>query len=116
MVEGTPPVLPSRLDPGRLDDVEARAKAALGRLAVDIDGEATVELLDASGKELEQAGKLGLVARDDEAPQRNALLSFSKKLSSALYVFSSLHASNSSSSRRCSSLRWRGTTTLTSTR
>jgi hypothetical protein len=105
VVERTPAVHPSCCDLRRLYHPEALPHASLDRLVVGIDGEAAVELLDAAGEELEEPRELGLTARDDETPQRNALFSFSKKLSSALYVLSSLQASNSSSRRRWSSFR-----------
>src|SRR5207253_699011 len=81
---------------------------------VGIDSEAAVEFLDALREEVEQLRELGLAPGDDDAPQRNALFSLSKKPSSLLYVFSSVCVSNSSSRRRCSSFRCRGTSTLTS--
>jgi hypothetical protein len=84
VVERAPPVLPAWRDLCGLDDAEALPEASLDRLVVGVDGEAAVELLDAAGEELEEPRELGLAARDDEPPQRNALLSFSKKLSSAL--------------------------------
>src|SRR5438128_2758125 len=115
VVEGAPRVLPALGD--RLGhNAEARAKSALAGL-VRVDGEAAGDLLDALREELEQECELRLAAGDDDPSQRNALLIFSKTPSSSgLYVLSSACASNSASRRRCSSLRWRGTTTLTSTR
>jgi hypothetical protein len=74
-------------------------------LVVGVDGIAVAEVLDTAREELQQLGERELATGDDDASQRNALLSFSKKPSSALYVRSSACVSNSSSSRRCSSER-----------
>ena len=64
-------------------DVEALAQPVLAQ-RVGVDGEAAVELLDALREEVEQLRELGLAACDDDAPQRNALFSLSKKPSSLL--------------------------------
>src|SRR5438105_405642 len=115
VMEGAPSVLPAVGDVLHAD-VEAFAQRALAGI-VGVDREAAVELLHALRKQLEQLRELELAPADDDPPQRNALFSLSKKPSSSWrYVFSSACASNSESSRRCSSLRWRGTRTLTSTR
>jgi hypothetical protein len=103
VVEVAPRVLPA-LGNGLGGHVEAIAQSALAVL-VGVDGEAVVDLLDALREDVEQLRELGLAAGDDDASQRNALFSFSKKPSSALYVRSSACASKSSSSRRCSSLK-----------
>jgi hypothetical protein len=112
-MEGAPVVLPAVGDSLR-DGVESLPQRELA-VVVGIDGEATLDLLDALREEVEQLCELGLAACDDDAPQRNALFSFSKKPSSLRYVFSSVWVSNSWSRRRCSSLRLRGTSTLTNT-
>src|SRR5581483_6027496 len=110
VVELAPCVLPPVANVLRLDHVEAD-----GRL-VRVHGIRAVELLHAVGEEVQQEEQLRL-APDDHVPlQRNALFSFPKKPSSGLYVRSSACASNSSRSRRCSSVTCRGTTTPTSTR
>jgi len=100
--------LPPRIFPAFGDvctaDVEALAQSVLA-LSVGVDREAAVDLLDALREQIEQVCELELAAGDDDASQRNALLSFSNKPSSGLYVFSSACASKSSSRRRCSSLR-----------
>ena len=114
VVELPPAVLPAARD-GARRDVEAPAQHALPR-RIGVHREAAFDLLEALRKELEQLRELGLAAADDDAPQRNALLIFSKRPSSALYVSESACASNSARSLRCSSLRRRGTTTLTRTR
>jgi outer membrane murein-binding lipoprotein Lpp len=102
-MEVAPGVLPALVD--RLGgDVEAVAQRALA-VVVGVDREAAVDFFDALGEDVQQLRELGLAAGDDDASQRNALLSFSKKPSSGLYVRSSACASKSSSSRRCSSLR-----------
>jgi hypothetical protein len=54
------------------DDVEAK------RRLVGVDGVRAVELLDALREDVEQERELRLAADDDEAPQRNALLSLPK--------------------------------------
>jgi hypothetical protein len=51
---------------------------------VGVDGEATFDFLNALWEEVEQLRELRLAACDDDAPQRNALFSFSKKPSSLL--------------------------------
>ena len=102
-----PAVLPALGDRPRRD-VEALAQRELAGV-VGVDGEAAVDLLDALREELEQLRELGLAAGDDDASQRNALFSFSKKPSSACTSSRPRASSNSSSRRRCSSLRWRGT-------
>jgi hypothetical protein len=51
---------------------------------VGVDGVSAGDLLDAYGKEIEQLRELGLATGDEDAPQRNALFSFSKKPSSAV--------------------------------
>src|SRR5581483_3556585 len=82
----------------------------------ELDPVEALDLLEALREELEHQrprflGALGGdVDRDaPQAAQRNALFSFSKNPSSLRYVSSPADRSNSSSSRRCSSLRWRGT-------
>jgi hypothetical protein len=77
---------------------------ALARV-VRVDGVSTDDLLDTDGEEIEQLRELELATGDEDAPQRNALFSFSKKPSSAVYVRSSACESNSSSRRRCSAFR-----------
>jgi hypothetical protein len=53
-------------------------------VVVGVDRVAVAEVLDAAREELQQLGELDLAARDDNASQRNALLSLSKNPSSAL--------------------------------
>jgi predicted RNA-binding protein len=53
-------------------------------VVVGVDGVAIAEVLDAAREELQQLGELDLAARDDDASQRNALLSLSKNPSSVL--------------------------------
>src|SRR5436190_10483888 len=108
VVEGAPGVLPAFAHGLGLHDVEPG-----GRL-VGVDGVRAVQLLDALREDVQEERELGLAADDDVPLQpRNMLFSFSYRPSSALYVPSWECDSNSASSRRCSSVRWRGTTTLT---
>jgi hypothetical protein len=51
---------------------------------VGVDGVSAYDLLDADGEEIEQLRELELATGDEDAPQRNALFSFSKKPSSAV--------------------------------
>jgi hypothetical protein len=53
-------------------------------VVVGVDRVAVAEVLDAAREELQQLGELDLAARDDDASQRNALLSLSKNPSSVL--------------------------------
>jgi hypothetical protein len=53
-------------------------------LVVGVDRVAIAEVLDSAREELQQLGELELAARDDDAPQRNALLSLLKNPSSAV--------------------------------
>jgi hypothetical protein len=53
-------------------------------LVVGVDRIPVAEILDTAREELQQLGELDLAARDDDAPQRNALLSLSKNPSSDL--------------------------------
>src|SRR5436305_53848 len=102
VVERAPAVLPPLGHVVRLDDVEA------DRRLLGVDGERAVQLFDPFREDVQEQQELRLPA-DDHVPlqaQRNALLSLSKRPSSALYVRSSACVSNSSSRRRCSSLRW----------
>jgi hypothetical protein len=82
VVEVAPRVLPALREVVR-GDVEAVAERALARI-VGVDGEAAVDLLDALREDVEQLCELRLAAGDDDASQRNALLSFSKNPSSGL--------------------------------
>src|SRR5262249_10577587 len=107
VVEFAPDVLPALRDVFDLDDVEAE-----GRL-VCVDRVGAVELLDALGEDVEQERELGLSPDDDVALQRNALLSLAKSPSDLPCVRSSACWSNSCRRRRCSSVRRRGTRTLT---
>jgi hypothetical protein len=86
-MERAPVVLPAVGDRLR-NHVESFLQQELA-CRVGVDGKAAVDFLDARRKEVEQLCELGLAARDDDAPQRNALFSFSKKPSSLRYVFSS---------------------------
>ena len=91
-VEGAPPVLPAALDVGGSPAAEERPHALLaGGVGVggELDAALAVDLLEALGEELEhrRARLLGALVADldrDAAKraQRNALFSFSKKLSS----------------------------------
>jgi hypothetical protein len=78
VVKLAPCILPSLSHLVDVDDVEAE------RTLVGIDGEGTVELLDALRKNVQEQRQLGLAADDHVAIQRKALFSFSKKPSSAL--------------------------------
>jgi hypothetical protein len=78
VVELAPCVLPSVAHRVDVDDVEA------DRTLVGVDGESTVELLDALREDVQEQSELGVAADDDVAVQRKALFSFSKKPSSAL--------------------------------
>src|SRR5207247_11024560 len=84
--------LPPRIFPAFCDfctaDVEALAQSVLA-LSVGVDREAAVDLLDALREQIEQVCELELAAGDDDASQRKALLSLSKKPSSGLSGFSS---------------------------
>src|SRR5205823_1371803 len=125
-VEAAPAVFPARLDIGTFAGAEEVPQALLARgvgVRGELDAARPFDLLEALGEELDhgRARVLGTVVPDlngdaPETAQRNALFSFSKKLSSWRYVSASLAASNSCSSFRCSSLSRRGTETLTSTR
>jgi cytosine/adenosine deaminase-related metal-dependent hydrolase len=79
-MEGTPVVLPAIGDRFR-GDVESLLERELP-VGVGVDGEAALDLLDPLREEIEQLCELGLAAGDDDASQRNALFSFSKKPSS----------------------------------
>jgi hypothetical protein len=81
-MELTPCLLPALGERGRAD-VEALAQRALARV-VGVDGVPTGDLLDADGEDVEQLRELELATGDEDAPQRNALFSFSKKPSSAV--------------------------------
>jgi hypothetical protein len=109
VMKATPGVLPAVGDVLDLDDIEAE------RWLLRVDGERSVELLDALREDVEQQDELRLPADDDVSLQRKALLSLSKRPSERSYVRSSACASNSRRSRRCSSLSRRGTRTLTRT-
>jgi hypothetical protein len=73
VVEVPPCIRPALVHLVHCDDVEA------DRRLVGVDGVASVELLDALGKEVEQERELGLAADDDVPSQRNALLSLPKR-------------------------------------
>jgi hypothetical protein len=79
-MEGAPVVLPTARDSFR-GDVEALAERELA-VAVGVDGETALDLLDPLREAVEQLCELGLAACDDDPSQRNALFSFSKKPSS----------------------------------
>jgi hypothetical protein len=64
-------------------DAEALAQLVLAD-GIGVDREAAVDLLDSLRKQIEQLCELELAAGDDDASQRNALLSFSNKPSSGL--------------------------------
>src|SRR5581483_9470077 len=93
-----------------LDDVEP------DRRLVGVDREGAAQFLDALREEMEEQGELGLASDDHVALQRKALLSLPRKPSALSYVCSSACSSNSRRSRRCSSVRRRGTRTVTRTR
>ncbi len=80
VVEGAPVALPAVGDRFR-GDVETLAERELA-VAVGVDDETALDLLDPLREEIEQLRELGLAACDDDASQRNALFSFSKKPSS----------------------------------
>ena len=76
VVKRTPRILPPVRNVLCFDDVEA------DRRLFRVHSERAVELLDSVGEDMKEERELGLAADDDEALQRNALLSFSKKPSS----------------------------------
>jgi hypothetical protein len=82
VVELSPCFLPALGERGR-GDVEVLAERAFARV-VGVDGVAAVDLLDADGEEIEQLRELELATGNEDAPQRNALFSFSKQPSSAV--------------------------------
>jgi hypothetical protein len=82
MVELAPGLLPALRERGG-GDLEMEAELALAGV-VGVDGVTAVDLLDAHREQVEQLGELGLASGYEDAPQRNALLSFSKKPSSAV--------------------------------
>src|SRR5262249_41959179 len=114
-------VLPARLD---LDEprVGELGRDSLGRFAErrELDRSGNVALLEARGRELDEARPQLLRAldghRDGGADQWKWLFRRSKKPSCFAYVSSSLACSNSPSRRRCSSVSFRGSLTFTSTR
>jgi hypothetical protein len=69
VVKVAPRVRPALVHLVDRDDVEAE------RRLVSIDRVASVQLLDAFGKDVKQERELGLSAEDDVPSQRNALLS-----------------------------------------
>jgi hypothetical protein len=73
VVERAPAVLPALDHLVDLDDVEAE------RWLVRVDGERSVELLDALREDVQEQDELRLPADDDVALQRKALLSLSKR-------------------------------------
>jgi hypothetical protein len=81
-MELAPRLLPA-LRERRRGDLEVEAELALAGV-VGVDGVAAVDLLDADREQVEQLGELGLAPGYEDAPQRNALFSFSKKPSSAV--------------------------------
>jgi hypothetical protein len=81
VMEFPPRLFPALCERGR-GDVEVLAERAFPRV-VGIDGVPAVDLLDADGEEIEYLRELELATGDEDAPQRNALFSFSKKPSSA---------------------------------
>jgi hypothetical protein len=82
-MELAPRLLPALCDRVRVDVREVLAHDLLA-VVVGVDRVAVAEVLDAAREELQQLGELDLAARDDNASQRNALLSLSKNPSSAL--------------------------------
>jgi hypothetical protein len=82
VVELAPRLFPA-LGERRRGDVEELPERGLTGI-VGVDGEAAVDLLDADGEDVEQLGELELATGNEDASQRNALFSFSKKPSSAL--------------------------------
>jgi hypothetical protein len=72
-MKAAPGILPAFGDVLDLDDVEA------DRRLVRVDGERSVELLDALREDVEQEDELRFSADDDVSLQRNALLSLSKR-------------------------------------
>ena len=123
MVELAPAIAPVVVDVDRVPMRERLQQPPLS-VGVGVDGELeafrTLDLLEALREEPqdERARLLGLLGQDDDgdAPQRNALFSFSKRPWSARYVRSSSRRWNSRSSCRCSSSSCSGTSTFTSTR
>jgi hypothetical protein len=81
-MELAPRLLPA-LGERRRRDLEMQAELTLAGV-VGVDRVAAVDLLDADREQVEQLGELELAAGDEDAPQRNALFSFSKKPSSAV--------------------------------
>jgi hypothetical protein len=82
-VEAAPVVLPALGDAVVRADVEPLAEGSRARL-VGVNRKAVAELLDALREDLQQLRELRLAAGDDDASQRNALFSLSKKPSSGL--------------------------------
>jgi hypothetical protein len=72
-MKAAPGVLPAVADVLDLDDVEPE------RWLVRVDGERSVELLDALREDVQEQDELRLPADDDVALQRKALLSLSKR-------------------------------------
>src|SRR5207248_9978325 len=114
VVEVAPRVLPPLRDGRRGCALEPLAQGALPSL-VGVDGVALVQLLHPVREQVEQQRELALAAGEDDSPdqRRKTPLSFSNRPSSARYGATCEWDSNSASRRRCSSVRWRGTTTLT---
>jgi hypothetical protein len=73
VMKAAPGVLPAVADVLDLDDVEPE------RWLVRVDGERSVELLDALREDVQEQDELRLPADDDVALQRKALLSLSKR-------------------------------------
>jgi hypothetical protein len=82
VVELAPRLFPP-LGERRRADLEELAECPLAGV-VGVDREAALDLLDAEGEDIEQPRELELAAGNEDASQRNALFSFSKKPSSAL--------------------------------
>src|SRR5581483_3907636 len=125
-VERAPALLPASVHVRSARPAEHVPEPLLARgirVGEELEPARGVELLETLGEELEHpgAGLLGAPGRNRHrhAPERtrgrhrNALFSRWKKPSPAAYVSSLAWAANSSSSRRCSSVRRRGTVTLT---
>ena len=121
-MEAPPLVLPPRRHWIDLDLIEVSAQVGKP-CVVRVDDEGFLFLDEAGRSELEQLSDHLVEStrwngdpRTEELAQRNALFSFSKNPSSGRYVLPSAVFANSSSSRRWSSFKRRGTATLTRTR
>jgi hypothetical protein len=126
LVKRFPPIAPiggNVLASYASEDVPETFLAACIRIGDELDPVGTVNFFEPLREKLEHLRTRFLCALDGDGNrdppdrvQRNALFSLSKNPSPASYVASVDRLSNSSSSRRCSSVSCRGTATRTNTR